>query len=822
MNLRMISVIPSEVSSNEPIAKADIPEWLMSMAPTEITEKEKNEFEQPPVALSTSENGIPDWLKPMAPADGTTDLTLESQSSVSSASESGVNSIAPVEAADKLSAESEGSTESQPARGEDISDSHKLPAAVETGGEPPEGSQEPIESQPATGKDIPDWFKAVTPAETPEAAIPKPQELTEPQPTSSEDLPEWLKSMAPAEAIDETLKERQEPVESQPPGGEDIPDWLKSKAPAESVGETLKEPQKPIEPEPAVNEDIPDWLKSMAPAGTADKLNVEFEPTLSEVTMRESEAEPTSAEKKSTGAEPLPDWLKGMDTTAPPATPSAKSEEQAKISGQPLPEQPVHEKPIVQTPAKSQISEPETLGESFQPSGEVKPLNIGDDALGWLEGLAAKQGAKPEEMLTNPRDRSMEMPDWLRQPGEKSIDTSAVPKEEQVISPAETLPLEPLDQSTSPSRVIPGQPIEEALARQEEVQPSELPVEEGTKPEVQSTGGEEDTMSWLERLSEDQELTRLEPLLSPKENLETKPEEDQQISETQPTARLPGESAPVSPEPAAGEDITITSWLSKQNVEEALGKISTEQPGEEKPAAPVEELPDWLKGLESSTTPAVTPKPVEDLPDWLRTPIAPAEPEKTSGPEVPAWVDENVPGSGQAVPTMPEEWIPAEVKLDTGLEPVTSTESIPAGENLPAAVLEPIKETIPASESKPAAEPEPISEHVSISVHSLLHPPTLKQTGMLSAVPEQDKDAELLSNAQTILDQDFLDELMKQYTKLVKKGRLLDEVIHDLREAIYRYPVDVIIWQTLGDAYMRANRLQDALDAYTKAEELLR
>ncbi len=39
---------------------------------------------------------------------------------------------------------------------------------------------------------------------------------------------------------------------------------------------------------------------------------------------------------------------------------------------------------------------------------------------------------------------------------------------------------------------------------------------------------------------------------------------------------------------------------------------------------------------------------------------------------------------------------------------------------------------------------------------------------------------------------------MKFYMKLIKKGRLLDEVIHDLREATYRYPVDVIIWQTLG------------------------
>ena len=44
----------------------------------------------------------------------------------------------------------------------------------------------------------------------------------------------------------------------------------------------------------------------------------------------------------------------------------------------------------------------------------------------------------------------------------------------------------------------------------------------------------------------------------------------------------------------------------------------------------------------------------------------------------------------------------------------------------------------------------------------------------------------------------------------------------DLRDALYRYPVEVPIWQALGDAYMRANRLQDALDAYTKAEELLR
>ena len=93
---------------------------------------------------------------------------------------------------------------------------------------------------------------------------------------------------------------------------------------------------------------------------------------------------------------------------------------------------------------------------------------------------------------------------------------------------------------------------------------------------------------------------------------------------------------------------------------------------------------------------------------------------------------------------------------------------------------------------------------------------------MLSNIPAQDKDGNLLMTAQLELDNNKLNEAMKMYLALIKKGRLLEEVIHDLREALYRFPVDIIVWQTLGDAYMRTNQLQDALDAYTKAEELLR
>jgi tetratricopeptide (TPR) repeat protein len=80
----------------------------------------------------------------------------------------------------------------------------------------------------------------------------------------------------------------------------------------------------------------------------------------------------------------------------------------------------------------------------------------------------------------------------------------------------------------------------------------------------------------------------------------------------------------------------------------------------------------------------------------------------------------------------------------------------------------------------------------------------------------------VLGYARGELSRSSLPTALENYDRLIKKGRFLEEVIHDLREATYLFPVDVNILQSLGDAYMRSNRLQDALDAYTKAEELLR
>ncbi len=73
------------------------------------------------------------------------------------------------------------------------------------------------------------------------------------------------------------------------------------------------------------------------------------------------------------------------------------------------------ESPDAAVEATSQT--PALVGETPAPpeDGSVpQPVNIEDDTLAWLEGLAAQQGAKSEELITKPEDRPEQLPDWLK------------------------------------------------------------------------------------------------------------------------------------------------------------------------------------------------------------------------------------------------------------------------------------------------------------------------------------------------------------------------------------------------------------------------
>src|SRR5258708_40069342 len=53
-----------------------------------------------------------------------------------------------------------------------------------------------------------------------------------------------------------------------------------------------------------------------------------------------------------------------------------------------------------------------------KPEPAATPEMSEDQALAWLEGLAAKQGAAPEELVSKPETRGEDMPAWVQHEAE--------------------------------------------------------------------------------------------------------------------------------------------------------------------------------------------------------------------------------------------------------------------------------------------------------------------------------------------------------------------------------------------------------------------
>ena len=81
---------------------------------------------------------------------------------------------------------------------------------------------------------------------------------------------------------------------------------------------------------------------------------------------------------------------------------------------------------------------------------------------------------------------------------------------------------------------------------------------------------------------------------------------------------------------------------------------------------------------------------------------------------------------------------------------------------------------------------------------------------------------ERMQLAKALIAESQISEALEHYTFLIKKKKSVSHIIGDLIQASADNPVDISILKTLGDAYMRINKLDEALAAYSKAEDLLR
>ena len=224
------------------------------------------------------------------------------------------------------------------------------------------------------------------------------------------------------------------------------------------------------------------------------------------------------------------------------------------------------------------------------------------------------------------------------------------------------------------------------------------------------------------------------------------------------------------------------------------------------------------------------------IPEWLQEAAPEAEVEAPEAEaleeaQVPEWLQEVAPEAEKEAPPEPDveppTWIRAEE--DLAVTERLTKETLPSWALGETAPLDP--ETVQAwleKELAPEAEKEAESETIASVIEApeqeagetVLKAQEPSTSPLLEDLPPG-PEGEMLREARTALFQRDLDTALPLYRKLIRRKKLLEYVIEDLFQAQYDYPMNVDILILLGDAYAKAGRLQEALDTYWKAEQLV-
>lgn len=735
--------------------------------------------------------------------------------------------------------------------------------AAETRGEDEaaEASPAPLPpTEPLDGGIVPDWLSETAGHQAveadPEAEIQaiEGEEESTPEPGSVQDGPEvptWMDAQAPGATStiiswlgdrgDESTSEDEAAaiedlaaaLEDEGPGGlKDFPSWLQDADENLAVGGDQQEEDIEIEGPPS-------WLAGVAEAASSIPSGVKPEPT--EAPPASDEPGPGYAETDTSGdteqwirrlaeqevsaAEELPeqgpDWLSGIGTDpdsegeTPAVAPSRLSGTQTSQSLEPI------------APAESNVEAPDWLDgvEEVPPEEPAEQVDVPE----WLMGIAEGTGSRPLEPIGDEEeDRTGEFGyDWLGQFGkEDAADTGQ------------------------------GQPMEEIR----EGQPSAPGT--GEVGSSLSAGGlmqspsagqdfdDSDVFQWLESLAEEQQATPTGPETQAVEPDQSALADVPYSSEAPPDA--PDESLRWLEDLAAERGIDVDVGASPKPEPELQDAPQASPPDHQPMDAPSEsdatleaevsqeDSPEWLREMAASDQTASVrieaeeqPKPAF-APDLDETVVSqPAEPE---GEEViPGWLDEaaavaqDVPAEPSSSAELPPVEPPTPAAERTP-EPTPTTDQLPQ----PAQTQAPAEETSGVEEGgakveKAPMEAEPPEAEITVS-EPLQPPPSAEEQPQPEAeqppAPRQahkepPKDAQmLLKSARQALAAGDAGRALSDYKKMIERKQDLETVISDLKRALERYPNLPTLWQSLGDAYMKDDQLNEAIKAYQRGMEV--
>ncbi len=293
------------------------------------------------------------------------------------------------------------------------------------------------------------------------------------------------------------------------------------------------------------------------------------------------------------------------------------------------------------------------------------------------------------------------------------------------------------------------------------------------------------------------EIVQPEAILEPEIDVEEAILEEDVETEGPPEAELIEEAVAIQAEPGEAAELEVAEVelevaegeISAEEAELIAEELSVEQ-AEVEPAEEVPELPSWLEGIEE---------------------------EEISEAETPWQPPETVPAGEFEI----AEQVPEPALLNLNQASLAEIERLPGvGFVRALALINYIQEQGDLSRLEDLQNVEGFDSELIENLRD--HVKVELEVAEAPAEEIGDEWQIALLQARNAIVQDDPSEALEKYNALIEARQMLPNVITDLREALYRFPVDINLWQALGDAYARSGQLQEALDAYTKAEELLR
>jgi tetratricopeptide (TPR) repeat protein len=770
-----------ESAASEPVPSSEIPDWIKTMAPAE------SELSAEEIAAETEKMELLEKILPERIANPIEETAQSVPLEVSSI---------PVFDAE------------QPTGGEEIS-FESLGLATPT--EQPEIKQ-PQEELASPEQELPDWMHMAQPEPAAQSA-----REAEPEPETESSLPVW---MAVEEQVEEEKLEfpdqkslasqaEQSSTAYQSPAGEGLPDWLSTEQaqgsesmesftpPAYPSVEPVESVEKPdvfatsVSPDESLpawmtpaddkdgfspqftEEEIPEWLRDEEPASKGITQPADETLISAPISMMPEKVEGTNAVSSQDLSE-IPDWLKEVNTDQNPV-----------LS---IPDDDIL--PDWAKPAVPQIQEntiePEEALESFiqstmaptfgvtQAEPPVQPgVEIGDFASFTEPSAPVPEPAQGLDLLL----------DQLSQSG--VITPEKAPEEISPVIPpaafaAAVFAAEPEPAAQEESPFIDQDHLEENEPRVDETLVSKPFLEYENQVENQTP--QEEPLDIRSELIEPAKSDIPAPSIdveSPVTEIDFGIEQPTMQPIEQPVLESTSLDQPIPDDTLdMTADIDIESWLN--SIQEG---------------SPV---PD----IEITGTQAEGVVDIQELVfQELSTPIPP----EVAAPPIDLQRAETAPLVGFEEEEQPRNLSP----LDE-LEEAGHFQSAPALDNLLDRLsTEPVEQIVANEVQEIQATQETVIE--AEPVEMVVEPPKTPQSF-----------DEWLDYANSSITEGNLDDAITTFTRLIKKGDNLDQTIQSLRSAVYRFPSEVTVWQALGDGYAKSNRLQEALDAYTKAEELIR